>query len=199
MALFSAPDCVFSHSCRLVLFEKAVQCDIVDASDHETAYELAQLNPYGETPTLVDRDLAIYGSQIVNEYLEERLPHPPLMPVDPVNRARARLLMMRFEREWVSVYAAAVENRQAVGAEQRKEIRDGLISMSPGLLDQPYMLGGEFTLVDCVVAPFLWRLPAMGIELPHQARSVTDYAERLFERAAFRASLTEVEKQMHRR
>lgn len=199
MALFSAPDCIFSHSCRFVLVEKAVECDIIDASDQEAAYDLARHNPYNETPVLVDRDLVIYGAQIINEYLEERLPHPPLMPVDPVSRARARLMMMRFEREWIRTYAGAAADRKPLTAEQRREIRDGLISMSPTLSEQSYMLGEEFTLVDCVIAPFLWRLPAMGIELPHQARSVIDYGERLFGRPAFSSSLTEAEKQMRRR
>jgi stringent starvation protein A len=199
MALYSAPDCIFSHSCRFVLVEKAVECDILDANHPETAHELAQLNPYNETPALVDRDLVIYGAQIINEYLEERLPHPPLMPVDPVNRARARLIMMRFEREWISIYARAAGNEQTLTPEQRREFRDGLISMSPGLSEQPYMLGEEFSLVDCVIAPFLWRLPVMGIELPHQARSVIDYGERLFTRPAFSSSLTEAEKEMHRK
>ncbi len=199
MALFSAPDCIFSHSCRFVLVEKAVECDIVDASDQEAAYDLARHNPYNETPVLVDRDLVIYGAQIINEYLEERLPHPPLMPVDPVSRARARLMMMRFEREWISTYAGAAADRKPLTAEQRREIRDGLILMSPTLSEQSYMLGEEFTLVDCVIAPFLWRLPAMSIELPHQARSVIEYGERLFTRPAFSSSLTEAEKQMRRR
>lgn len=199
MALFSAPDCIFSHSCRFVLVEKAVECDIVDASNPESAQELAELNPYNETPALVDRDLVIYGAQIINEYLEERLPHPPLMPVDPVNRARARLIMMRFDREWISVYARVAGDQQSLTAEQRKEIRDGLISMSPALSEQPYMLGEEFSLVDCVIAPFLWRLPVMGIELPHQAQSVIDYGERLFSRPGFDGSLTEAEKQMRRK
>lgn len=199
MALFSAPDCIFSHSCRFVLVEKAVECDIMDASENEAAHELAQLNPYNETPVLVDRDLVIYGSQIINEYLEERLPHPPLMPVDPVNRARARLMMMRFDREWISVYARTAGSRQPLTADQRKEVRDGLISMSPTLSEQPYMLGEEFTLVDCVIAPFLWRLPVMGIELPHQASSVIGYSQRLFNRPAFSACLTEFEKDMRRR
>jgi len=198
MALFSAPDCIHSHSSRLVLLEKAVECDVVDVSDSEAACELAERNPYNETPALVDRDLVIYGAPVINEYLEERLPHPPLMPVDPVNRARARLIMMRFDREWVSVYAGTVAAGRKLDASQRREIRDGLISMSPGLSDQPYMLGEEFSLVDCVIAPFLWRLPVMGIELPHQAKPVIDYAARLFARPAFDGSLTDVERDMRR-
>jgi RNA polymerase-associated protein len=199
MALLSAPDCIYSHSCRFVLVEKAVECEIVDVSEPDAAHELAQFNPYNETPALVDRELVIYGAQIINEYLEERLPHPPLMPVDPVNRARARLIMMRFDREWISTYARTIEQGESLTAEQVKEIRDGLISMSPALSEQPYMLGDEFSLVDCVIAPFLWRLPAMGVELPHQAKAVSDYAKRLFGRPAFAASLTEAEKDIRRR
>lgn len=198
MALFSAPDCIYSHSCRFVLVEKAVECDVVDVGDADAAYELAQLNPYNETPTLMDRDLVIYGAQIINEYLEERLPHPPLMPVDPVNRARARLIMMRFDREWVSAYARVADTGKPLTAEQSKEIRDGLISMSPALSDQSYMLGEEFSLVDCMIAPFLWRLPVLGIDLPHQAKPVIDYANRLFERPAFSDSLTDAEREMRR-
>jgi len=198
MALYSAPDCIYSHSCRLVLVEKAVECDIVDVSSGDPAFELGELNPYNETPTLVDRDLVIYGAQIINEYLEERLPHPPLMPVDPVNRARARLIMMRFEREWVRVYGRSAASRRSMSNEQIKDLRDGLIAMSPTLAEQSYMLGEEFTLVDCTVAPFLWRLPVMGIDLPHQAKPVLEYATRLFDRPAFRSSLTEAEKQMRR-
>lgn len=198
MALFSAPDCIRSHSCRFVLVEKAVECEVVDVSEPGVAEELAQLNPYNETPALVDRELTIYGASIINEYLEERLPHPPLMPVDPVNRARARLIMMRFDREWISTYAQVIEGGGSLTSDQVKEIRDGLISMSPALSDQPYMLGEEFSLVDCVIAPFLWRLPAMGIELPYQAKAVSDYAIRLFERPAFSASLTDAEKDIRR-
>lgn len=199
MALYSAPDCIYSHSCRFVLVEKAVECDVVDIQASEPALQLGELNPYNETPTLVDRDLVIYGAQIINEYLEERLPHPPLMPVDPVNRARARLIMMRFEREWVRVYGRSAESGKPLTAEQVKDLRDGLIAMSPTLSEQPYMLGEEFSLVDCMVAPFLWRLPVMDIELPHQAKPVIEYAARLFERPAFRASLTDAEKQMRRK
>lgn len=199
MSLFSAPDCVYSHGCRVVLKEKAVECEIIDVSGQEAACDLARLNPYNETPVLADRDLVVYGARIISEYLEERLPHPPLMPVDPVNRARARLIMMRFEREWLGVYDQAAAQRRTLSAEERRGIRDGLISMSPTLADQQYMLGDEYSLVDCAIAPFMWRLPAMGIELPHQARPVIEYGERLFARPGFSASLTEVEKQMHRK
>ena len=193
MALYSGPRCVFSHGCRIVIFEKEVDCQIVSLEeDEDAAVGLAELNPYNETPTLLDRDLVLYGAQIINEYLDERLPHPPLMPVDPVNRGRARLMMMRFFREWLNPLH---ENRLDEPG-MKQSIRDGLISMSPVLTEQPYMLGEEYSLVDSYLSPLLWRLDALKISLPRQAKPVIDYAEKLFERPAFKASLTESEREM---
>lgn len=194
MALYSGTDCMYSHGCRIVLFEKEVECQIIYVDEDHPLEELAELNPYNETPTLLDRDLVLYGAQIINEYLDERLPHPPLMPVDPVNRGRARLMMTRVQRDWLS---PLLESMQATAAELktlRAGVRDGLISISPIFREQQYILGEEFSLVDCFLAPLLWRLPVFGIELPRQAKPVNDYARRLFERSAFSASLSEVER-----
>ncbi len=193
MALYSGMECVFSHGCRIVLFEKEVECQIIYMNDDDEASEgLAELNPYNETPTLLDRDLVLYGAQIINEYLDERLPHPPLMPVDPVNRGRARLMMMRFCREWLSPLH---ENRLHEPG-MKQAIRDGLIAMSPVLSEQAYMLGDEYSLVDSYLSPLLWRLSALKINLPRQAKPVLEYADRLFERPAFAASLSEVEREL---
>jgi RNA polymerase-associated protein len=192
MALYSGAECVFSHGCRIVVFEKEVECQIIYLDEDEACDGLAELNPYNETPTLLDRDLVLYGAQIINEYLDERLPHPPLMPVDPVNRGRARLMMMRFYREWLNPLH---ENRlEEPGV--RQAIRDGLISMSPVLTEQPYMLGDEYSLVDSFLSPLLWRLGVLKISLPRQAKPIIAYAERLFERPAFVSSLSEIEREM---
>lgn len=192
MALYSGAECVFSHGCRIVIFEKEVECQIIYLDDDEVSDGLAELNPYNETPTLLDRDLVLYGAQIINEYLDERLPHPPLMPVDPVNRGRARLMIMRFYREWLG----PVHENRIEDAGVRQAVRDGLIALSPVLLEQPYMLGDEYSLVDSFLSPLLWRLEVMKINLPRQARPVNEYAERLFERPAFVSSLSEVEREM---
>ena len=192
MALYSGVECVFSHGCRIVLFEKEVECQIIYMDDDEASDGLAELNPYNETPTLLDRDLVLYGAQIINEYLDERLPHPPLMPVDPVNRGRARLMMMRFCREWLNPLH---ENRLDEPG-MKQSIRDGLIAMSPVLSEQMYMLGDEYSLVDSYLSPLLWRLGALKINLPRQAKPVVEYAERLFERPAFVSSLSEVERDL---
>ncbi len=192
MALYSGEQCVFSHGCRIVIFEKEVECQIICRDQVDGAEGLAELNPYNETPTLLDRDLVLYGAQIINEYLDERLPHPPLMPVDPVNRGRARLMMMRFFREWLNPLH---ENRLGE-AGMKQSIRDGLIAMSPVLVEQPYMLGNEYSLVDSYLSPLLWRLDMLKINLPRQAKPVADYAQRLFERPAFISSLSDVEQEM---
>jgi RNA polymerase-associated protein len=192
MALYSGAQCVFSHGCRIVIFEKEVECQIICQDQVDGAEGLAELNPYNETPTLLDRDLVLYGAQIINEYLDERLPHPPLMPVDPVNRGRARLMMMRFFREWLNPLH---ENRMGE-AGMKQSIRDGLIAMSPVLVEQRYMLGDEYSLVDSYLSPLLWRLDMLKINLPRQAKPVADYAQRLFERPAFISSLSEVEQEM---
>ena len=192
MALYSGAECVFSHGCRIVLFEKEVECQIIYMNDDDASEGLAELNPYNETPTLLDRDLVLYGAQIINEYLDERLPHPPLMPVDPVNRGRARLMMMRFYREWLN----PLHEERLDEPGMKHSIRDGLIAMSPVLSEQPYMLGDEYSLVDSFLSPLLWRLSALKINLPRQAKPVLEYADRLFERPAFVSSLSEVEREL---
>ncbi len=194
MRLYSAALGVHSHSCRIVLFEKEVECQIAYVDADSNPEELAELNPYGETPTLVDRELVLYGPQIISEYLDERLPHPPLMPVDPVNRGRARLMMLRLQRDWLDrVNDVDAVDPLAGDSEGQQAIRDGLIALSPIFNEQSYMLGDEFSLVDCFMAPLLWRLPVYGIELPPQARAVLDYAGRVFERRSFISSLSEAE------
>jgi len=196
MTLYSGPICLQSHSCRIVLFEKDVECQVRYIAPDSNPEELAELNPYQETPTLLDRDLVLYGAQIINEYLDERLPHPPLMPVDPVARGRARLMVMRLNRDWFSQLPIILEGERRQANKARQYVRDGLISISPVFGEQPFMLGEEFSLVDCVIAPLLWRLPLYDIELPRQARPLQDYAERVFRRKAFRHSLSEAEREM---
>jgi len=179
-----------------VLFEKDVECQIIPVDLQKKPRELADLNPYNRVPTMVDRDLVLYESLIINEYLDERLPHPPLMPVDPVTRGRARLMLMRFDRDWYDLidYLETDDKKHAPRA--RTVIRDGLTVISPIFKDQVYALGDEFSLVDCSLAPLLWRLARYGIELPKQAKPILDYAQRVFARKSFQLSLTEAEREM---
>lgn len=187
-----------SHRTRIVLYEKDIECQVVEVDLNKKPRELADLNPYNTVPTLVDRDLVLYGSHIINEYLDERLPHPPLMPVDPVSRARARLMLMRFDRDWYSLVPDLHGADKKAAARARSVIRDGLTIISPAFKEQPFAMGEEFTLVDCSLAPILWRLELWDIELPRQAKPILDYAERLFARKAFKLSLTEPERLMRK-
>jgi len=176
------------------LNEKEIECQVIYTDPLDTCEELAEINPYNETPTLLDRDLVLYDSFIINEYLDERLPHPPLMPVDPVSRAKLRLMIKRIDRDWLGRLKDIDDPDKK--DEIRKEIYDGLISISPIFTEQPYLLGEDYSMVDVFIAPMLWRLPYYDIRLPKQAKVVEEYAQRLFERESFQSSLSEVERDM---
>nr|4DEJ_A Chain A, Glutathione S-transferase related protein [Idiomarina loihiensis L2TR]4DEJ_B Chain B, Glutathione S-transferase related protein [Idiomarina loihiensis L2TR]4DEJ_C Chain C, Glutathione S-transferase related protein [Idiomarina loihiensis L2TR]4DEJ_D Chain D, Glutathione S-transferase related protein [Idiomarina loihiensis L2TR]4DEJ_E Chain E, Glutathione S-transferase related protein [Idiomarina loihiensis L2TR]4DEJ_F Chain F, Glutathione S-transferase related protein [Idiomarina lo len=196
MTLYSGKDDLKSHQVRLVLAEKGVGVEITYVTDESTPEDLLQLNPYPEAkPTLVDRELVLYNAQIIMEYLDERFPHPPLMPVYPVARGTSRLMMYRIERDWYSL----AEKIQKNDAQARQELKEGILSLAPIFADTPYFMSEEFSLVDCYLAPLLWRLPAYGIDLEGQgAKEIKQYMVRLFERKTFQDSLTEEEKELAR-
>ena len=198
MTFFSDPLSHYSHRVRIVLAEKGVTVDVVDVDPAEPPAELADLNPYNALPTLVDRDLVLYEPNIMMEYLDERFPHPPLLPVYPVARAQSRLMMWRISRDWCGLVDKILEKPNVKAAEPaRKELRESLIATSPIFEETPYFLSEEFTIVDCCVAPILWRLDKLGIELPEkQAKPLIKYMKRVFERDGFKASLSEAEEDM---
>ena len=197
MTLLTGPTCVLSHCVRIVLLEKDVECSIDYVSGGGDMALLAEHNPYGETPTLVDRDISLYDTSVIMEYLDERFPHPPLMPVDPITRAKTRLMISRLSRDWlVPICDLGETATPKPTAALKKSIHDGLIALSPLFREQPFFLGLEYTLVDTFMAPLLWRLPALGIQLPKQAAPILEYGSRLFARPAFSESLSEVEKEM---
>jgi len=194
MMLFSSPSCCFSHRTRIVLAEKGINVDICDVDPDNPPEDLLDLNPYNSLPTLVDRELVLYDSRVIMEYLDERFPHPPLLPVDPVNRARFRLALSRIESDW---YALLTRLEQGDGEEVRQVLQDSLTASVVVFEAKPFFLSEEFSLVDCSLAPLLWRLRYYGIELPSQAHAVMDYGERLFSRPSFRKSLSSVEQRMY--
>ena len=199
MTFYSDNTSHYSHRVRIVLAEKGVTVEIIDAGGEERPEDLAQINPYNSLPTLVDRDLVLYESKIMMEYLDERFPHPPLLPVYPVARAESRLLVHRIEKDWAILVDAieADESKKSVEA-ARKALRESLIAVAPILEEKPYFMSEEFTIVDCCMAPILWRLPVLGIEIPKkkQTRGLFEYMDRLFERESFKESLSEQEKDM---
>ena len=196
MKLYAGSNCLYGHACRIVLKEKDVDCDVLDpAADPE--FDLTELNPYGESPTLIDRELVLYGDNVITEFLDERLPHPPLMPLDPIGRGRARLLIARLQRDWLSEVKRLLDEGKPLDKRLKKSLWDGLLAMSPIFLAQRYAMGNEFSLVDCYLAPLLWRLSVMDVTLPRQGQAVMDYSARLFERSTFQASLNSLEREMH--
>ena len=184
---------------RIVLAEKGITVDIEDVDPAAVPEEVLEFNPYGTLPTLVDRDLSLYESKVMMEYLDERFPHPPLLPVYPVSRALCRQFMYRIERDWCEDVQAIQEKPDTKGADAaRKRLRENLMAIAPVFAEMPYFMNEEFTLVDCCLAPLLWRLDMLGINLPNnrQTKPMLSYMQKLFERPAFRASLSEQEREM---
>jgi RNA polymerase-associated protein len=199
MTLFSDARDHYSHRVRMVLAEKGVTVDIVDVDPNNKPEDLAEINPYNSLPTLLDRDLVLYEANVIMEYLDERFPHPPLLPVYPVQRALSRLWITRVEREWSSRLDVLMtgKGREAAISKARKELRESIIAVAPIFAEKPFFMNEEFTLVDCCVAPILWRLKAVDIELPERStRPLLKYMQTIFERESFRLSLTEAELEM---
>ena len=202
MVLYSGTTCPFSQRCRFVLFEKGMDFEIRDIDLYNKPEDIAVMNPYGQVPILVERDLILYESNIINEYIDERFPHPQLMPADPVMRARTRLFLFNFERELFS-HVSTLESRAMQSDEKALEqarlaIRDRLSQIAPMFVKNKYMLGDEFSMLDVALAPLLWRLDHYGIELPRSAAPLQKYAERIFARPAYIEALTPSEKVMRK-
>ncbi len=198
MILYSGTACPFSHRCRIVLFEKGMDFEIKDVDLHDKPEEVAVMNPYNQVPILVERDLTLYESNIINEYIDERFPHPQLMPADPVMRARTRLFLFNIERDLFSHLGDVVNGTGKTAEKARLTIRDNLTQIAPIFAKQKHMLGEEYSMLDVAIAPLLWRLDHLGITLPKQAAPLQKYAERIFSRPAFIAALTPVEKSMRK-
>ena len=202
MVLYSGTTCPFSQRCRLVLFEKGMDFEVRDVDLFNKPEDISTMNPYGQVPILVERELILYESNIINEYIDERFPHPQLMPADPLMRARARLMLFNFEKE-LFVHVHVLESERAKANDKshdkaRAEIRDRLTTLAPLFLKNKYMLGDEFSMLDVAVAPLLWRLDHSGIELSKTAAPLMKYAERIFSRPAYIEALTPSEKVMRR-
>jgi len=203
MVLYSDETCPFAQRCRLVLFEKGMDFEIRYVDLFNKPEDISIMNPYGQVPILVERELILYESNIINEYIDERFPHPQLMPADPLMRARARLMLFNFERE-LFIHVQTIENDKSDASNNkqlekaRAEIRDRLATLAPLFIKNKYMLGEEFSMLDVAIAPLLWRLDHYGIEMSKIAAPLLKYAERIFSRPAYIEALTPSEKVMRR-
>lgn len=189
----------YSHRVRIVLAEKGVTVEMIECDGQHPPAELADLNPYNSLPTLVDRDLILYESKVMMEYLDERFPHPPLLPVYPVARAESRLYIHRIEKDWCSLLDSIQHSRsENVVTKSIKELRESITAIAPIFSDKPFFMSEEFTLVDCCLAPVLWRLPSLGVDIrsSKQTKPLLAYMDTLFERESFQASLSEQEREM---
>ncbi len=197
MTLFSGATDPWSHRTRLVLSEKGINIDFIDVDKGDLPEDLFDLNPYNSIPTLVDRELVLYDSRVIIEYLDERFPHPPLMPVDPVTRAQFRLALYRIERDWYSVVEDILKGGDRKSMVRAcKVLQDSIVSSVEIFTSKRFFLSDEFSLVDCTIAPILWRLPILNVKLPTQAGKILEYMDNVFARQSFRDSLTELEEEM---
>lgn len=194
MSLYSDNEDIYSHQVRIVLAEKGVNVDIMPVKRGEVSEDLSAINPYGTVPTLIDRELVLYEARIIIEYLDERFPHPPLLPVYPVARAETRKMMHRIEQDWYQLLRNIYANEAADLA--RQQLTESLMGLEPVFADKPYFLSEEFSLLDCALGPLLWRLPQLGITIPANIKGLNDYMQRLFKRESFQESLTEAERQL---
>jgi RNA polymerase-associated protein len=199
MTLYSGAIDIRSHRVRIVLAEKGVSYEVINIEARSKPEDLLELNPYGSIPTLVDRELALYDPNIIAEYLDERFPHPPLMPVYPVARAKARLIIYRFDKEWGPLIRKLETGKDSEIAPAAKELTGYISQLVPLFNTSPYFMGDDFTLVDCFIAPVLWRLPVWDIHFTgNEAKVINKYMNRVFQRDSFQASLTESEQELRK-
>ncbi|WP_215582819.1 glutathione S-transferase N-terminal domain-containing protein [Methylomonas paludis] len=196
MTLFSSPTCIMSHCARLVIHEKGVPADIEFFDPNDPPEDLLELNPNGNAPTLVERDLVLYDARIIMEYLDERFPHPALHQMDPVSRANTRMLIKRIDQEWYPMLEDILTNGEKKSGKTKKSLKESLLAAGPVFDATPYFMSEEYSLIDCAMAPFLWRLGSVGIDITGLGKGITAYANRLFARKAFQDSLTNQEKEM---
>ncbi|MCQ8129067.1 glutathione S-transferase N-terminal domain-containing protein [Methylomonas rivi] len=196
MILFSTANCIMSHCARLVVHEKGVPADIEFFDPNEPPEDLLEMNPNGNSPTFVERDLVLYDARIIMEYLDERFPHPALHQMDPVSRANARMLIKRIDQDWYPLLEEVQIHGDKKAAKAKKQLKESLMAAAPVFEANPYFMSEEYSLIDCAMAPFLWRLPSIGIDIASLGRGITAYANRLFSRKAFQDSLTREEKDL---
>lgn len=196
MTLYSGKLDISCHRVRIVLAEKGISFDINYVDVNSQSEDLLTINPYNSLPTLADRDLVLYEPSIISEYLDERFPHPPLLPVYPIARAKCRLMIYRIEQDWLALLPTIQNGKKNEADAARKTLRNQLVALAPVFAETPYFLSEDFSLADCCLAPMLWRLPSLGIELPNQAKPIYDYEKLVFARESFKASLSDLEHEL---
>ena len=196
MILFTSPTCALSHCARLVMHEKGISATVQYFDPKSPPEDVLEINPTGVSPTLIERDLVLYDARIIMEYLDERFPHPPLHQMDPISRANSRMIIKRIDQDWYHLLAEIQNSGEKKSARAKKMLKESLIAANPVFQSQPYFMSDEYSLIDCAMAPLLWRLPSLGIDINALGSDISSYANRLFSREAFIKSLSDAEKDM---
>ena len=196
MTLYSDPNCAQSHRVRIVLGEKDLVFNVVNVNQSDNNEDLIALNPNNTTPTFVDRNLVLYESRVIMEYLDERFPHPPLMPVDPVIRAKTRMVLHYIEKDLYGLLDDLKSSGEKKSSAAKLKLEENLMLSLNFLQGSKFFLSDDFSIIDCSIAPILWRLPEYGIELPKSGKPILKYADRIFERQSFFENLSEQEEEI---
>ena len=196
MTLYSDPESAQSHRVRIVLGEKDLVFNVEDVYHGENNEDLIALNPNNTTPTFVDRNLVLYESRVIMEYLDERFPHPPLMPVDPVIRAKTRMVLHYIEKDLYGLLESVKSSGEKKASAAKQKLKDNLMMSLDFIQEKKFFLSDDFSIIDCSMAPILWRLPEYGIQLPASAKPIMKYADRIFERTSFIENLSEQEEEI---
>ncbi|MDB4138280.1 glutathione S-transferase N-terminal domain-containing protein [Methylophilaceae bacterium] len=196
MKLYSNSTDPFSHRCRIVLFEKGMDFEVIDVDLSNKPEDLSILSPYSDSPVLVERDLVLTDANIINEYIDERFPHPQLMPADPVMRARARLFLKDFESQLFIHMKALESNEKSKKDAAKKIVTETLIQLTPIITKQEYLLHEEYSMLDVAMAPLLWRIDHYEIKLPNSCAPLLKYADKIFNRPLFDEAMSPAEKSM---
>ena len=196
MTLYSDPNCAQSHRVRIVLGEKDLVFNVVNVNNNDNNEDLIALNPNNTTPTFVDRNLVLYESRVIMEYLDESFPHPPLMPVDPVIRAKTRMVLHYIEKDLYGLLDDLKSSGEKKSSAAKAKLEENLMFSLNFLQGNKFFLSDDFSIIDCSIAPILWRLPEYGIELPKSGKPILKYADRIFERSSFIDNLSEQEEEI---
>jgi RNA polymerase-associated protein len=196
--LYASAEEMESHAVRFIMAEKNIEREVMNLKIDQMPEEILELNPCQTLPTLFDRGMVLYDLSVITEYLDERFPFPPLLPVDPIEKAEKRLLIFRFTRStgcWYELVNTIQTGSKKEANEARKILSSNLIELIPLFAYQPYFKSDVMTIVDACLAPLLWRLKKLNIDLGAKAKPIHDYAKRLFSKDSFKQSLTDCEKE----
>lgn len=192
VTLYCSAGNVGCHWVRMVLAEKDIPgARVALQVEGRMSEDLVVLNPSQTLPTLTDRDTVIYPARLIAEFLDERYPHPPMMPPEAALRARLRMAMERLEHEWVPLIEQIASGPAAQSRMARKRLADQLVASARLFPARGWFLGLEFSIADCAWAALLWRLASLKMQVPAGGDPIRRYAERVFARPAFARSLVD--------